>query len=225
MKRQTMMLIFVGIYLSATTVALAQERGVPMETRQRDDILRLLDLIGAVQGQQPVPSSFGQRSGRGANPNGSPVLNDLINGDKTIVSGPNGTFVAITGAGGAWWANNETVTRLGLTEDQRLKLEQAFERNRPGLMVSKAMLESAEAQLATLLDAEQVDRGRVALQIDKVTQARAQMESINSRMTLEMREVLTLEQWRQLQSEQAAKKSGPVYIGQPGPGGGRRGPR
>jgi Spy/CpxP family protein refolding chaperone len=217
-----MILIFAGVLLSPI-LAHAQERGTPTEnTPPGNNLLRLLELLPRSQGKQTAPTAFGQRGARSDNADvNADILNHIISTDKTVLTGPNGTRVAVTGFAGAWWANNGTATRLGLTDDQKLKLEQAFERNRQSLTASKTALEKEEAQLATLLDSDQVDRGSVASQIYKVIQARGEMERINSLMTLEMREVLTRAQWIQLQ-ERGAKK-GPVYLTVPSTRGGGRG--
>jgi Spy/CpxP family protein refolding chaperone len=59
-----------------------------------------------------------------------------------------------------------------------------------------------EAQLSKLLDADSIDRGAVFTQINRVIQARGEMERVNATMTLEMREQLTRGQWTQLQASQ-----------------------
>ena len=102
--------------------------------------------------------------------------------------------------GGAWWTNAAVIQRLGLTDDQKARLERAFENHRQTLVTSTGLLEKEETQLARLLEAETIDRSAVFTQIDRVTQARGEVERANSAMTLEMREQLTRAQWMQLQS-------------------------
>jgi TonB family protein len=106
---------------------------------------------------------------------------------------------------GAWWTNTALVNRLGLTDDQKARIERAYENHRQRIALSTAQLEKEEAQLARLLEAETVDRNAVLSQIDRVTQARGDMERSNSAMTLEMREVLTRAQWMQLQPSQRVR--------------------
>jgi TonB family protein len=101
---------------------------------------------------------------------------------------------------GAWWTNTALVQRLGLSDDQRARIEHAFENHRLELAARTETLTKEEAQLAKLLEADPLDRNAVYAQIDRVTQARAELERANSVMTLEMREVLTRAQWLQLQS-------------------------
>ena len=110
-----------------------------------------------------------------------------------FVTRQNRTFGA-----GAWWTNTALVERLGLTDDQKLKIERAFENHRLKIVSTTELLEKEEAQLARLLAADPLDRNAVLGQIDRVISARGEMERENAAMTLEMREVLTRAQWAQL---------------------------
>jgi Spy/CpxP family protein refolding chaperone len=101
----------------------------------------------------------------------------------------------------AWWTNTALVQRLGLTDDQKTKIEKAFENHRQNIVSTTDLLEKEEAQLAKLLGAEPIDRNAVLSQIDRVTLAQRDMERASAVMTLEMRESLTRAQWTQLQSE------------------------
>src|SRR5262245_10026827 len=187
MKRHILMLVIAGILLSTTT-ARAQERGNPGGAPAGNHgVLSLLPFLEAAQqGQQTSPPAAGQRGGaRGAAaPNGNNAALEAyfanVGTGRRIINTDGATFVVLTGAGGAWWANETIRTRLALTDDQKLKLDQAFERNRQNLTTTKDALEREEAQLARLLDVDQVDRGAVTSQIYKVVQARGEMERVNS---------------------------------------------
>ena len=115
-------------------------------------------------------------------------------------------------AQGAWWTNTATIARLGLTEDQKTRLEKTFESHRQDLASRTETLNKEEAQLAKLLEADTLDRNAVFAEIDRVTQARSELERANSVMTMEMREVLTRAQWMQLQPPQRARVSAAVAI-------------
>jgi Spy/CpxP family protein refolding chaperone len=103
-----------------------------------------------------------------------------------------------TAPGGAWWTNTALVERLGLTEEQKSRIERTFENHRQNIVTTTMLLEKEEAQLNRLLEAEPLDKNAVQTQIDRVIQARGEMERANSAMTLEMREQLTRAQWLQL---------------------------
>jgi len=102
--------------------------------------------------------------------------------------------------GGAWWTNTALVQQLGLTDDQKAKIERAYERSRQSIALSTRLLDLEETQLGKLLEGDPIDRNAVLTQIDRVVQARGEMERVSSAMTLEMRESLTLAQWMQLQA-------------------------
>jgi Spy/CpxP family protein refolding chaperone len=99
---------------------------------------------------------------------------------------------------GAWWMNSALMQRLGITDEQIAKIERTFENHRQQILSTTDELEKQEAMLGRLLDAEPIDRNAVFAQIDRVIQARSEMERINSVMTLEMREHLTRVQWERL---------------------------
>jgi hypothetical protein len=105
-----------------------------------------------------------------------------------------------TTIGGAWWTNTALVQQLGLTDDQKAKIEKAYENHRQNIVSSTQLLDKEEAQLGKLLDADSIDRNAVYTQIDRVVHARSEMERENSAMTMEMRESLTRTQWMQLQA-------------------------
>jgi Spy/CpxP family protein refolding chaperone len=103
-----------------------------------------------------------------------------------------------TQVSGAWWMNAALTQRLGISDDQKEKIERVFENHRQTIVSATDQLEREEALLARLLNAQPVDRNAVLTQIDRVTQARSEMERAGAVMTLEMREYLTRAQWEQL---------------------------
>jgi carboxylesterase type B len=98
----------------------------------------------------------------------------------------------------AWWTNTALITRLGITDDQKARIERTFESHRLKLETAKAALEKEETQLGQLLNAETFDRNAALTQAFRVIQARSEMERENTLMTVEMREHLTQAQWIQL---------------------------
>src|ERR1051326_3359455 len=64
----------------------------------------------------------------------------------------------------AWWTDSAMVDRLGLTADQKTKIERAFENHRQQIVSSTDLLEKEEAQLSKLLGADSIDRNAVLAQ-------------------------------------------------------------
>jgi len=108
----------------------------------------------------------------------------------------------------AWWTDTALMTRLGLTDQQKLRIESSFQAYRQSLTTAKETLEKEEAQLARLLDADSFDRTAALPQVNKVIQARSEMERLNATMTVEMREQLTRAQWAQLQGQPIGTRGG-----------------
>ena len=114
--------------------------------------------------------------------------------------GPMGPGMGGPGMMGKWWKNSELVRQLGLTDAQVQQIENIFQDRRLQLIDLHAALEKQEAILDPLVNADRPDEAKVTAQIDKVAQARANLEKANAQMLLGIRRVLTVEQWKQLQS-------------------------
>jgi Spy/CpxP family protein refolding chaperone len=81
-------------------------------------------------------------------------------------------------------------------------MEAVFEQSRPNLMDLSATVRKEEMAMEPLLAADQPDEGKILAQIDRVAQARAELEKANGRMLLGLRRVLTPEQWKTLQADE-----------------------
>lgn len=121
---------------------------------------------------------------------------------------------------GVWWKNSEVTKRIGLSDAQAEKIEQIFFERRLRLVDLRADLEKQEIRLQPLLDADRPEEAKVAAQIDQITAARGRLEKENALMLLAIRQVLSTNQWKQLQTLQQERAHGP---GGPlaGPPGGR----
>jgi hypothetical protein len=102
----------------------------------------------------------------------------------------------------AWWTNAALVARLGLTAEQMKKVEATFDQYRQAIVQNTTDLAREEAALERLLETDPLEPAKIiSPQIDRVIQARGELERTNSKMTLEMRQSLTRAQWVQLQME------------------------
>ena len=102
--------------------------------------------------------------------------------------------------GGRWWANPQMQQKLGLTTDQQKKMDEVFQQSRLKLIDLHASLQKEEIILEPLISADQPDESKIISQIDRIAQARAELEKSNARMLLGLRRTLTPEQWKQLQT-------------------------
>jgi protein CpxP len=122
---------------------------------------------------------------------------------------------------GKWWDNPDVAKDLNLQADQRQKMDDIFNQNRSKLVDQHASLQKEEEALEPLMNADAPDETKVVAQIDKVAQARAELEKSNARMLLAMRQVLTQDQWTKLKAARAARMAHGPGLG--GLGGGPQG--
>jgi periplasmic protein CpxP/Spy len=106
------------------------------------------------------------------------------------------------GPPGRWWTDPVLVQKLGLTADQQKRIDTLFQQSRLKLIDLSAGVQKEEAVLEPLLEGDRPDESQVLAQIDRIAQARAELEKANARMLLGFRGVLTLEQWKKLQAEE-----------------------
>lgn len=112
---------------------------------------------------------------------------------------------------GRWWADPSVVQQLSLTSDQQKQIETVFQTNREKLIDLNASLQKAELALEPLMDADPPDQAKALPLIDRVAEARAELEKANARMLLGFRAVLSKDQWTRLR--QADARPGPPQDG------------
>jgi len=126
---------------------------------------------------------------------------------------------------GRWWDNPKVAEDLNLTADQKQKMDDVFQQNRLKLIDLHASLQKEEATLEPLISADAPDETKILAQIDKVAQARAELEKSNARMLLSVRQLLTADQWTKLKAARAQRMArGPGRGGPEGGGGPGMGP-
>lgn len=119
---------------------------------------------------------------------------------------------------GRWWNNPMMVEKLKLTDDQRKTMDGILLEHREKLIDLRAGLEKAELTMEPLMGQDQPDEGRILAQIDKVAQARAELEKANARFLLALRSKLTPDQWKQMQAFRAGQGREHHGWGSEGPG-------
>ena len=115
--------------------------------------------------------------------------------------------------------------RIGLTADQQKKIEDAFQQSRLHLIDLTATVEKEQVTMEPLLAADRPDEAKILVQIDRIAQARAELEKANARMLLGFRNVLSQDQWVRLKAEKPSPGVQGASRGpEPGSRGGRMGP-
>lgn len=105
--------------------------------------------------------------------------------------------------GGRWWNNQPMIDKLKLTDDQRKAMDQILIDHQKELIDKRADVEKAEVDMEPLMQDDQPNESRVLAQIDKVAQARAELEKANARFLLAIRAKLSPDQWKELKSARA----------------------
>jgi Spy/CpxP family protein refolding chaperone len=125
---------------------------------------------------------------------------------------------------GRWWNSPHAIEKFKLTDTQRKAMDDIYQQHRLTLVDLHATLEKAELTLQPLIGADQPDETRILAQIDKVAQARAELEKANARMLLGLRRQLTPDQWKEIRAAWSARRDGHGEGERSGPGGEHRWP-
>jgi len=128
------------------------------------------------------------------------------------------------GEHGRWWNNPKVAERLKLTDAQRKAMDDTLQQHREGLVDLRGTLEKAELQLEPMMKEDQPNESQILAQIDKVAQARAELEKANARFLLAIRSKLTPDQWKQMEADRAAERSSRPHGAWDRDGQGRGGP-
>lgn len=101
---------------------------------------------------------------------------------------------------GKWWRRPEIVQQLALTEDQRAKLDAAFLTNANALIDLRAEVEKQNIALRGELDRPVLNRSNIQRIAGRLTEARGRLFSQELMMMVDMRDVLTDEQWTRMRN-------------------------
>jgi Spy/CpxP family protein refolding chaperone len=105
------------------------------------------------------------------------------------------------GLGGRWWDDHKTVKKLTLRPDQQQRMDTIFEANKPTLINLYTNLQREESHLATLPPGDLQDETKVFAAIDRVSQARADLEKEKVHYLLQIRAQLDPPQLASLDHE------------------------
>jgi len=100
---------------------------------------------------------------------------------------------------GRWWDDHSVVKSLKLRPEQTARMDAIFEQNRGSLMQHFQGLQQAELLLDALARSPVPDEVALDTQIDRVAQARAELEKVNTHMLLQIRREMEPEQIKRLE--------------------------
>jgi len=102
------------------------------------------------------------------------------------------------GPPGRWWNDDAFARSLGLEPGQQHRMDDIFKANKSQLVSLYKGLRHEESQLDRLSRTRVLDETQIDAQIDRVAQARAELEKANAHMLLEIRKQMTPEQTARL---------------------------
>jgi Spy/CpxP family protein refolding chaperone len=131
-----------------------------------------------------------------------------------------------------WWEMGFT-RDLNLSEQQQQQIREILRENRSKMIDMRAAMEKAEGDVEDLFEESNIDQRKANDVVERVVSARSNMTRQFTMMSLQMRRVLTNEQWKDLQTRRSRFENmrrpggpgGPMGAGAPGgPGHGGDGP-
>src|SRR5215831_16749294 len=122
-----------------------------------------------------------------------------------LASLPAAAQILPAGLGSRWWRAPRMAEKIGLTPPQQNMMDAVFQFHRIRLIDLTAALDKEEATLEPLVSADHPDSDRIRAQIVRVANARSELEKANANMLLELRLLLTPEQWKILQAGAAIR--------------------
>lgn len=110
------------------------------------------------------------------------------------------------GLGGRWWDEHKTAKKLELNPDQQRRMDSIFEANKPTLTAMYSNLQREQAHLAALPPGDLQDESKVFAAIDRVSQARSDLEKEYAHTMLQIRQQLDPQQLQALDREIASAR-------------------
>ncbi len=96
-----------------------------------------------------------------------------------------------------WW-NSPIARDIGLTPDQNHRIRETVRSYRNRLLDARNNVLKAEGDLEDIMNSPEVDPNQAKAVIDRLASARAASSRVFLEMSVQLRSVLTLDQWRQL---------------------------
>ncbi len=108
------------------------------------------------------------------------------------------------GLGGRWWDDHGTAKKLNLSSDQQRRMDGIFEANWPTITNLYTNLQHEEVNLGSLSNADLRDETKVFAAIDRVSQARSDLEKEYAHTFLQIRQQLDPQQLEALDKQIAS---------------------
>lgn len=118
-----------------------------------------------------------------------------------------------------WW-DSPVVKDLNLSTEQLQKVQSTVHDSRSKLIDLRATVQKAELDVEDAFNAENFDAKRATAAVDRLASARAEANRSLALLSVNLRAVLTTEQWKELQKRRPGMMHGGMGPGNMRPGGG-----
>lgn len=99
---------------------------------------------------------------------------------------------------GLWWNKPGVAEELGLSPEQKARLEQIVSQRLQVMIDARGAVKKAQLELRLLAQKEPLDVQKAREAFEAVQQARARLEKERFELLLSQRQVLTAEQWQKV---------------------------
>ena len=151
---------------------------------------------GGMNGGPMGPAPGGGRGDVG--PNGGPPPSTGQSGQSNEGQMRAGLQV---GPPGRWWDDKSFAKSLKLRPEQQTRMDAIFEQNRNTLVTRYQGLQQAESQMEEISRSPNPDETTLFTQIDRVAQARAELEKANTHYLLQLRKEMDPDQIARLEKQ------------------------
>lgn len=110
------------------------------------------------------------------------------------------------GPPGRWWDDKHFAKQLHLSSDQQHHMDAIFEQNRGVLLKRFEGLQQEEQKMEALTHASPLDENALFAQIDRLAQARADLEKANTHLLFQLRNEMDPEQISRLEEHRPTQQ-------------------
>jgi Spy/CpxP family protein refolding chaperone len=103
---------------------------------------------------------------------------------------------------GRWWDDKSVVKSIGLTSDQKKKMDAIFDANKPAILAAYRDFLKQQSALDAISKDPKADKSQTFAAIDAVNRARADLQKTVAQTYLEIRQTMSPEQVEQLEKLQ-----------------------
>ena len=112
---------------------------------------------------------------------------------------------------GKWWENPEIAKKLNLTDAEKAKLNEAFDKSHRKLIKLKSNVEADRFELGSLLDKKTLDEAAVMQQFTKLEKARTELAGERFSFLVEVRKILGQERYQTLKQEGKERRNSRMH--------------